>query len=329
MQPAILRLLTFHKSVRLTANAFFILVALSGCASLVPQTMGLRETWPAGVTNRIELADVPFFPQQDYQCGPAALATTLAYAGAKVSSDELVSQVYLAARQGSLQADMLSAPRRYGIVSYPLAPHFDDLLREVAAGNPVIVLQNNGIGPFPNWHYAVVAGFDYPAGELHLRSGESRSLAVPFTIFEYTWKKADYWAMVTLPPGRIPATATESGYLAAILAMARVGDAAAVTLAYQTFLLRWPDNLTASIALANIYYENGALREAEALLRQAAEQHVDSVVVLNNLAQTISDQGRNDEAWSLIERAAQAKGPFAGVVSETREVILQRMAKAR
>lgn len=320
-------LVAWHKSVRLTAGAFFLLAALSGCASLVPQTMGLRQVWPAGVPDRVELADVPFFPQQDYQCGPAALATTLSHAGVQVTPDALVNQVYLSARQGSLQADMLAAPRRYGIVSYPLAPRFDDLLREVAAGNPVILLQNNGIGFFSNWHYAVVAGFDYPAGELHLRSGESRRLAVPFTILEYTWKKADYWAMVTLPPGRIPATASEAGYLQAIIAMARVGDAAAVTLAYQTFLQRWPDNLTASIALANLHYQRGALNDAEGVLRQAAARHPDSVAVLNNLAQTISDQGRNDEALGLIEQAIRAGGPFAAAVRETRELILQRMAK--
>ncbi|MFA7279328.1 MAG: PA2778 family cysteine peptidase [Sterolibacterium sp.] len=305
-----------------------MLALLSGCASLVPQTMGLRDAWPAGVAHRIELAEVPFFPQQDYQCGPAALATTLVYAGVKTSPEELVDQIYLAARQGSLQADMLSAPRRYGIVSYPLAPRFDDLLREVAAGNPVILLQNNGIGPFANWHYAVVAGFDYPAGELHLRSGESRSLAVPFTILEYSWRKGNYWAMVTLPPGRIPVTATESGYLAAVSAMARVGDAVAVRQAYQAFLQRWPDNLTASIALANSYYENGMLRDAEALLRQALERHPESVVVLNNLAQILSDQGRNDEALRLIEQAVQAGGPFAGAARETQASILQRMTKS-
>ncbi|MDD5176340.1 MAG: PA2778 family cysteine peptidase [Sterolibacterium sp.] len=291
--------------------------------------MGLRNAWPAGVANQVELVGVPFFPQQDYQCGPAALATTLVYSGAKITPENLVGQVYLPARQGSLQVDMQAAPRRYGMVSYRLAPRFDDLLREVAAGNPVIVLQNNGIWPIVKWHYAVVAGFDYPAGELLLRSGESQRLAVPFTIFEYTWKKSDYWAMVTLPPDRIPATATESSYLAAIVAMARVADINAVTLAYTTFLKRWPDNLTASIALANHYYERGALKEAEAVLRQAAVHHPDSVVVLNNLAQTVSDQEKQDEALALIDRALRMEGPFAAVARETRVMILQRMAKSR
>ncbi len=316
-----------YRSARLTAGAFLLLAALGGCASLVPQTMALREAWPAGVPERVEFADVAFFPQADYQCGPAALATALVNAGVQVTPDDLVKQVYLPARQGSLQAEMLAAPRRYSLVSYQLAPRFDDLLREVAAGNPVIVLQDTGYGFIANWHYAVVVGFDYAAGELYLRSGETRRLATPFTVLEYTWKKSNYWAMVVMPPGRLSATATESAYLPAIAAMERVGEPRATLSAYAAFLGRWPDNVGASIGLANKYHALSELKVAEAVLRRAAERHPDSVVVLNNLAQTLSDQGRDTEAWTFIERAAQPDGPFAAAVRETRALILQRLEK--
>jgi hypothetical protein len=316
-----------QKIARLTAGAFLLLAGLSGCASMVPQTMALRDAWPSGVAVRSELGEAPFFPQQDYQCGPAALATVLVHAGVQVSHEELVGLVYIPARQGSLQIEMLAAPRRYSRVSYQIAPRFDALLREVAAGNPVVVLQDTGAGPVTNWHYAVVVGFDYPAGELYLRSGETRRLAMPFTVFEYTWKKSNYWAMVAMPPGRIPATATEPAYLAAIAAMERVGETPAVILAYSTFLERWPANVAASIGLANRYYALGALDEAEAVLRRAAARHPDSVPVLNNLAHTLSDRGRNTEALALIERALRSdQGPFAAAVRETQALILQRMA---
>ncbi len=321
---------TWYRSARLPAGAFLLLAALSGCASLVPQTMGLRDTWPAGVAVQAELSEVPFFPQQDYQCGPAALATTLVHTGAQVTPEELVKWVYLPARQGSLQTEMLAASRRYSRVSYQLAPRFADLLREVAAGNPVIVLQDTGVGPIANWHYAVVIGFDYPAGELYLRSGETKRLAIPFTVFEYTWKKSHYWAMVTLPPGRLPLTATEPGYLAAISAMERVGEARAAISAYSAFLERWPDNVLASVGLANRYYALGALKEAEFVLRRAAARHPDSVVVLNNLAQTLSDLGRNDEALAFIERAVQPdESPFAAAARDTHALILRRMGRSK
>jgi hypothetical protein len=319
-----------HGRARLIAGAFLLLAVLSGCASLVPQTMGLRDAWPTGVALRTDIADVPFFPQQEYQCGPAALATTLVQAGAPVTPEELVKLVYIPARKGSLQIEMLAASRRYSKVSYQLAPRFDDLLREVAAGNPVIVLQDLGAWPISIWHYAVVTGYDYPSGELYLRSGETKRQAVPFTIFEYTWKKSDYWAMVTMPSGKIPATATEPGYLASIRAMEPVGEPGVVIAAYAAFLARWPGNLEASIGLGNRYYALGELNEAEHVLRRAAVHHPDSVALLNNLAQTLSDRGRNDEALILVERAVRPDGgPFAAAVLETRELILRRLGRSR
>jgi len=321
------------KSARLAAGVFLAvagLAGLGGCASMVPQTMGLRDAWPGGVPIRTELADVPFFPQLEYQCGPAALATTLVHAGVQVTPEELVRWVYLPERQGSLQVEMLAASRRYGRVSYPLAPRFDELLREVASGNPVIVLQDTGFGPVINWHYAVVVGFDYAAGELYLRSGETKRLAMPFTVFEYTWKKSNYWAMVTMPPERLAETATEAAYLAAIAAMERVGEPRAAMAAYAAFLQRWPANAAAGIGLANRHYLGGELSAAEGVLRRALAHHPESVAVLNNLAHTLSDLGRNDEALVLVKQAMRSQdSPFASTVRETHALILQRLGEGK
>ena len=315
-----------YRSARLLAGALFSLLVLSSCASMVPQTMALRDAWPEGVPQRYEMAGVPFFPQEDYQCGPAALATAMVSAGVKVTPEELVRHVYIPDRQGSLQAEMLAAPRRYGLVGYQLAPSYGDLLREVAAGNPVVILQDIGVGPLVKWHYAVVVGFDYPAGELYLRSGQKQREAMPFTYLEHTWKKGAQWAMVALPAGRIPVTATEPAYTAAVAAMERVGDKGAVAKAYAAALERWPGNLGASVGLANQYYAKGDLKEAESVLRRASDKHPTSVVLLNNLAQTLSDQGRDAEALVLIEKAGTPEPPFAEAVAETRALIQKRLA---
>ncbi len=317
---------TVFRTARLAAGIFLAAAFLGGCSMVLPQTEAMRQTRPVGLPDRTELAKVPFFPQKDALCGPSSLATVLADAGVKVTPDDLVSQVYLPGRQGSLQVEMLAAARRYGIVSYQLAPRFEDLLREVAAGNPVIVLQDYGAWPVKLWHYAVVAGYDYPKGELVLRSGDKPRLTMPFAVLEYTWKESNYWAMVALPPDRIPVTADESSYLAAVVAVERAGNKPAARRAYAAFLERWPDNLTATIGLTNLLYGMGELPEAERVLRKAADRHPDSVAVLNNLAQTLSDQGRNYEALTLIQRADALGGPLAPVVQETRQLILQRIS---
>jgi hypothetical protein len=318
----------FLTSARRLAGVF-ILLGLAGCASLFPQTKELAKGGlPPGLPEKIELTEVPFFPQQEYQCGPAALATVLNAGGAKVTPEELVSQVYIPERKGSLQVEMLAAARRNGMVSYALAPRFENVLREIAAGNPVVVLQNLGLFS-AGWHYAVAIGYDYPLGTLVLRSGTQERDVMPFAANEAVWMRSGYWAMVAMPPDRIPATADEKSWLNALAAFERAGGPERARIAYRTFLKRWPDDVNAQIGLANAHYALGELPLAEAVLRDAARRAPDSVVVLNNLAQILSDQGRNDEALPVIERAVAAGGPFAGAVQNTRQTILERLEKKR
>ena len=241
--------------------------SLSGCASSWPQTAKLGEGLPSGLPVRVELTAVPFFPQVEYQCGPAALATALASWGVSVTPDDLVSQVYIPRRKGSLQIEMMAAARRHGLVSYELAPRFEDLLREIAAGTPVIVLQN--LGFVDGWHYAVAIGYDYERGELVLRSGETERKVLRFPVHEMVWKRSGYWAMVAVPPERIPATAEESRWLSAIAALERTGDAKNARTAYASFRARWPENVDGAIGLANAHHALGELREAETVLRDA------------------------------------------------------------
>lgn len=306
---------------------FCLVSFLAGCAQFVPQTISLRDAWPPEVARAHEIKDVPFFPQTDYQCGPAALATVMGTAGSRVVPDDLVDEVYLPARRGSLQVEMLAAPRRHGLVAWQLPARYDALLREVAAGNPVLVLQDLGIWPVTSWHYAVVVGFDYESGMLYLRSGETERQVLPFTIFELTWKRGGYWAMVVNRPGTLPATATEASYLPSMMAFERTASPAASRDAWEAFLARWPGNAFGSVALSNRYYAEGRLPLAEAVLRQASAKNAGSAEILNNHAQVLSDMGHLDEALAVIDRAAAVAGNFAPEVADTRAGILKRLKR--
>jgi len=315
------------QSARLIAGVFAFACAalLHGCASFTPQTKSLAESRPAGVPGARELTEVPFFAQNDYQCGPASLAMAMVAAGVKVTPDELVPEVYLPERKGSLQVEMLAAARRHGLVSYQLAPRYGDLLREIAAGNPVVVLQNFGLKE--GWHYAVAIGYDYDKGKLILRSGETERSQLPFGVNELVWSRSGYWAMVVSPPGRIVPTAQEERWVSALAAFERVADPGSARTAYSAASERWPQSVPALIGLANAHHKLKELPQAETALRRAEKMAPDSVIVLNNLAQTLSDQGRNAEALPVIERAAKLGGPFSETVEETRRSIKQKLDK--
>lgn len=307
-----------------------VLAQLTGCAQLVPQTVALRADWPAGVPERAEISGLPFFPQVEYQCGPAALATVLAHSGVAITPEPLVSQVWLPSRRGSLQLEMLAAPRRYGRVTHVLPPGFANLLREVAAGHPVVVLQDVGlIGT--QWHYAVVSGYDYPSGSIYLRSDTRPLVVMPFTAFERSWMKGGYWAMVALPADRVPATASESARVDAVLALALArpeGDDELLR-AWAATLQRWPESLPAAVGLANQHHARGELQAAAAVLREARRRHPGSVIVMNNLARTLSDQGDHSQALVVLQSARGESGQaFANELAATRRLIDQRMRLA-
>lgn len=317
----------FIENARAIAGVFLLSALLSGCAAVVPQTAELRNRWPSDVPLVAELTDVPFFPQTEYQCGPAALATTLAYLSVAVTADDLVPRLYIPARKGAIQAEMLAAPRRYGVLSYTLDPRLHDVLREIAAGNPVIVLQQYSTWPILKlWHYAVAVGYSGESGTVQLRSGENERLTMPLAIFEYLWKDGGRWAMVAVPPGRVPATAERARFLDSIIALERTKQSHAAALGYEGFLARWPGDLGASVGLANAHYALGDLEQAEAALRVALEHHPDSGIALNNLAHVLSDAGRSEEALGVIDRAA-VDGLQAHNVAETRALILKRLQK--
>ena len=143
-----------------------MLILLAGCASprLDPARAG-------ALPQRIELAATPFHPQEVNHCGPAALASVLGAAGIAATPDDLAPAVYLPAREGSLPLDMLGGARRAGAMAVRTAPGLEALMERVAAGMPVVVLQNLSLQWVPMWHYAVVIGFDRPRGTIILRSG--------------------------------------------------------------------------------------------------------------------------------------------------------------
>ncbi len=283
-------------------------LTLTGCAT--PQVTQLERQWPAGLPASAQIREVPFFPQEQYHCGPAALAMVAQAAGVRVLPDDLTDQVYLPERQGSLQVEMLAAGRRQGLMAYPLAPQLGDLLQEVAAGNPVLVLQNLSFSFAPLWHYAVVTGFDRARNTITLHSGVTERLEMSLFTFERTWARGDSWSMVALAPSRLPATADAERYTAAAAALERVQPQAAQA-AYATALKSWPGHRAALLGAGNTAYTLGQLDRATAAYQTATRLHPDFADAWNNLAQILLERGQRADAALAVKRAVALGGPRA------------------
>lgn len=295
---------------------------LTGCAA-PPQLARLQAAWPAAIPAQAEITSVPFYPQEDYECGPATLAMVASAAGVSVHPEQLVEQVYVPARKGALQQEMLAAARRQGLLSYALSPQFEAVLQEVAAGHPVIVFQNLSLPIYPVWHYAVVIGYDRSQGMLLLHSGRSERLEMPLDTFERTWARGGYWAMVALAPKQLPTTAEPDRLAVAIAALERVRPQAARE-AYAQALLRWPTHRPILLGAGNAAYATGQRADAVAAFRHAARVHPDFADAWHNLAQVLMEQG----AWREA-RAAVAQAVALGGTRLPRYLELQASLQAR
>lgn len=288
----------------LLAASLLAAVALSGCAllPLPPQTAALLSAAPANLPVRVERTQVPFFPQTPYHCGPAALATVLVDVGLPGNPEALADTVFLAGRGGSLQLEMLAGARRQGAVATRLPGELSALLREVAAGHAVLVLQNLGLDWAPMWHYAVLVGYDLNARELVLRSGTNKQARLSMRTFEHTWARAGHWAIVALPPGQLPATALEADAVEAVLGFGRVATPGPLAKAWRATAARWPDNLLAAMGLGNALHAAGDLAGAAKAFEQAAARH-ESAAAWHNLALTRDALGEADAARDAARRA--------------------------
>ncbi len=285
-------------------HALLLIVAVSaGCASSPPLQYRALDPVDEHLSTGVELSGVPFHPQEAYHCGPASLAMLINWQGAPVHPDDLAPQVYLDARQGSLQAEMLATARRQGLLPYVHEPSFGALLRELDAGHPVLVLKNLAFERYPVWHYAVVIGYDLEHQQVILRSGTTERKPLSFRRFERRWQGGGYWAITLHQPGQFPAGADEQRYLRAAAGLEQAGRRQEAETAYRAATERWPDGEMPWVALGNVRYLQQQYQEAESAYRAALEREADSAAAHHNLAWALIRQARPDEALPHALRA--------------------------
>jgi len=303
---------------RRLAWTLFLSFALGACASS-PQTRLLLDH-PPDLPPLTELSDVPFYPQQEYHCGPAALAAIINYRGIAVKPDDIARLVYVPELQGSLQVEIVAATRQFDLLPVQLDGQLESLLRELAAGNPVFVLQNLAIDAYPLWHYEILIGYDLEQGHMILRSGVNRRITRTFALFEKTWQRADHWALAVVDTDSIPATVGVDAYLAAVIDMEQVGRLDSAREAYTTAVQRWPNSLLAHSGLGNSSYALGDYESAESAYRAALAIDPGKAELWNNLAYALARLGRREASLEAIDHALQLDPGNAALQDSRREL---------
>ncbi len=278
------------------------LVLFCAAASLLTGCAGLRlaeET--SGLPAATNLESVPFHPQTEFHCGPAALATVLEYSGLEVTPDELAERVYTPGLRGSLQAEMTATARARGRIAYRLPGEPSAVFAEVAAGRPVLVLENLGLESRPYWHYAVVVGYDRDGNMVLLRSGEEREQRVSAGRWLRRWDRAGRWALLLLEPGQWPTDPDPKRWIGAVADFEAVAEGADAVRAWEQTLERWPDIPLAWLGLGNAEFSRGNHAAAALAYRRLLAIGPEHASGRYNLAVTLLRRDRPCEALQLLE----------------------------
>ncbi len=312
------------RTLALAVVAVLPVAFLGGCAGT---GIWSESSINAGLPAHVELKDTPFFAQAQHQCGPASLAMALEAAGFEAQPKDLEPMVFLPDRAGSLQAEMLVAARRRGALAYVIPPRPDALLAELAAGRPVVVLQNLGLSFASRWHYAVAIGYDRPTQQIILRSGLTERELMSLRTFGHTWGRSNHWALVILAPGQLPLQADPAALEKSLAALEKHAQAGHMHRYYDAASRRWPDNDLFRMGVGINAYNAGKLDIAESAFRTVSAMKPDHTAALNNLATVLQDLGRLDEALAVAEKAVAQRDQWQAQALATRDGIRQAMQR--
>jgi predicted double-glycine peptidase len=169
---------------------------LAAACAAVPQTALLSG-------KEVLVADVPFFPQDEYQCGPSAIATVINYWYGKEKTarhlpfDQAVAHTYSPSARGVLGLDLMLYARKLGFDAKEREGSIEELRNCIDRGIPVIVLVDYGFSLYQRNHFMVVTG--YTGASIVVNSGRRQGRHIAYEDFNKIWKKTAFWALIIKP----------------------------------------------------------------------------------------------------------------------------------
>ena len=148
---------------------------------------------PESRQNRI-ISNIPFYAQEDYQCGPASLAGVMNYWKIDVTPDDIAKEIYSKSAKGTLNIDMVIYPQRKGLLAEQYSGGMKDLKKNIDSGYPLIVLVDYGFWAFQANHFMVVVGYNEDG--VIVNSGKDKGRFISEEDFIKTWEKTKFWTLL-------------------------------------------------------------------------------------------------------------------------------------
>lgn len=178
--------LRFKKTISTSA------LVLLGIALLSQLTLGESP-------NVCRIDGIPRIKQMQNYCGPAAMASVLQYNGEKITQQDVGKAVFDPVGGATNGADMLFYARSKGYAAYSWNSGIADAKRKLAAGAPVLVLQQNSLRD-TSGHYRVLTGYDDAHSKFYVMDPYYDDITeLSYERCEKLWKPMGYWALVIVP----------------------------------------------------------------------------------------------------------------------------------
>lgn len=303
-----------------------LLISLTACQTPV-QTRQLLAA-PPDIAKQYVISAVPFYPQQEFFCGPTTLSEVAGFYGIDKNPDDIAPATFTPGLEGTLQIEMAAATRQLGLVAYEQRADMSQLLSLVADDIPVIVLQNNSIAWLPQWHYAVVIGYDIAAKEVVLHTGVTEAHRLNFSTFERTWRRANYWMLAMLPAGKSSDQLDPFIYTKACQDLINTQQTDTGIAALITATKQWPRYWLPYFLLGNHYFSAQPVKAAR-WFEQGLAVAQQQVSYLNNYAVLLSELGCYKKATALIDQALQLSPDDSNLLDSQQQIYTARRAAGK